>query len=98
MRMINVRDEETGDVVGRFNEDKATKVASSRTNSGFTWSELYKTKGGKWVLAGITCYNGQRDTYRYIEQGAAMDFFTDYGAQENAHLYFDINKFEEEVR
>lgn len=94
--MINVRDE-AGDVAGRFDTTKAQKVASSRTNSSFAWSELYKTKGGKWVLASITCYEGQRDAYRYIEQSAAMNFFTDYGLQADAGIFFDINKFEEEV-
>ena len=96
MRMINVRNEE-GTVVGRFDKKKATRAASSRTNAGFAWNELFKTANGKWVMAGITCYEGSSDTYLYVSHEKALNFFTDHGDQADAHLYFDLNKFEEEM-
>ena len=95
MRMINVRNEE-GAVVGRFDKKKAACAASSRTNAGFAWNELFKTAKGKFVMAGITCYEGSSDTYKYVSHEEALNFFTDYGNQADANLYFDLNKFEEE--
>ena len=77
--------DESGEVVGWFKLNAATKYdegefwdgsnhISLATGSQWGHQELYKTKGGQWVLHSWSQYQGTRPRWTYVDDDDAKDW------------------------
>lgn len=62
-----------------FDMDRADKLATSRNRDDFRWCDLYKTAGGSYVFANITCWQGERDSFEPTTPQSAAEFMIKCG-------------------
>ena len=88
MARINIYDTQPADgefgyeppaLAGHFDSAKAESWTDRDYNSNGSLgtgrgTSLWRTAGGKWVLCYWTCWQGEEDTYTYIDADAAKDW------------------------
>jgi hypothetical protein len=90
-------------LVGHFESSKAEQWSDASIDgngSGGTGrgTALLRTAGGKWVLAHWTRWQGESDTYAYIEADSAKDWLLRHHEDEAVTKYFGEIPEEEDRR
>ncbi len=74
------------DAAKKFAEDTyfdGHNMCSVNTKDQWTHETLYLTKGGKWVLAGTSQWQGSQDRYEFISQDEAYHWLA-FNGHDNA--------------
>jgi hypothetical protein len=90
-------------LVGHFESTKAEQWSDADYNGNGSrgtgrGTALLRTAGGKWVLAHWTRWQGESDTYAYIEDDAAKEWLLRYHEDEAITKYFGGIPEEEDRR
>lgn len=63
--MIYLRNE-IGEPQGKFNLDRAVKIATGKKHNYTRWDNILRTATGNFVLQAISCWQGEPRTYEKI--------------------------------